>query len=473
MKYKIIVLGLESIGSNFSRELMRYLACYKNESGNDATVSFVDSAEVDERDLYNQFYLKQDIGYNKAATMKMIWESVFKKTDNLKVQAYSHTFTSMEQTKTNFLCYIGTGYYDNARLNIIIVDEKWSKEERVNIYKTFQTLDDAILIIVHDQGISIAYRSLGLDVIKFSDEKAVYNEKQCFTLGESLFYSHLLFTYVVNILSNKEIGVERLLMNYSKMATGKERNFPPVMDSKLYQYERKGKTALVCVGVGGTGGNFCKDAVKIILKHDDVELLMIDGDRVEKKNCIRQPFGEKDVLQFKADIMKEQLIVDYPELKARIKSFPCYLDSVEQLQACISEMNATNVILIGCVDNHRARQVMHQYYHKRETIIYMDSANEFSVGEVVISLKRDKEELSPLRSYYYPDVLTDNGPSASELSCGVVNESSPQHQVTNVAAAHIMIAHLERFLFTGLIEGGIEYFNSFSYFARFQPWECI
>ena len=199
---------------------------------------------------------------------------------------------------------------------------------------------------------------------------------------------------------------------------------------------------------------------------------MIDGDRVEEKNCIRQPFSSHDLMQYKADVLRAQLIRDYPELEHQIFSYPVYIDTVEQLDDCVNFFQVQNLILVGCVDNHRARQVMHQYYDRKETILYLDSANEFSVGEVVVSIKLKGVECSPLRSYYYPDVLTDQSPSASELSCGVVNQSSPQHQVTNVMAAHILITLLEDVVNKGVLHGGIVYFDSFAFFTRFQPCEC-
>lgn len=465
---RIVMMGLDAIGSNFSRELMRYLSCLQNDSKFSIALSFVDDKDVIEDDLYNQFFLRKDIGFNKAGTMKLLWECMFKKNDNIRLSSYSYDFR--EQEKIVYDCFGKSSYYDE--LKILIVGSDMSREQRVRIHDEYKKMKSAVILVYHNTGISVGLRSFDCEVMPLP-EKALQDAKPIYTLGESLFYAHLMFTYVVNILSNQTIGVSPLKLDYSKLATGEENKFPPVIKNEFYKFSNKGKTAIVCVGVGGTGGNFCKDIVKVMLKKENVVLSMVDGDRVEEKNCERQPFGENAVLQFKADIMKEQLGIDFPEISERIVSYPHYLDSVEQLKSHIDELGATNVILVGAVDNHRARQVLHQYYQLQDTIIYLDSANEFSVGEVVVSLKRDKVELSPLRSHYYPDVLTDRSPSASELSCGVVNESAPQHQVTNVAAAHILIAHLERYLFTDLIEGGIEYFHSFKYFARFQPWECI
>ena len=81
----------------------------------------------------------------------------------------------------------------------------------------------------------------------------------------------------------------------------------------------------------------------------------------------------------------------------------------------------------------------------------------------------DGKEISPVRSFYYPDVLTDASPSASERSCGEINESSPQHICTNLCSAQMILSVVESLIMDGKVHGGIVYFDTFSQFSRFQP----
>ena len=47
-------------------------------------------------------------------------------------------------------------------------------------------------------------------------------------------------------------------------------------------------------------------------------------------------------------------------------------------------------IIIGCVDNHNCRKILHEIFEEYTDIIYIDAANEFSTGEVVVGIKNNQ-----------------------------------------------------------------------------------
>ena len=59
------------------------------------------------------------------------------------------------------------------------------------------------------------------------------------------------------------------------------------------------KYHFLVMGCGGTGGNFLKEFARFL--HSDgagnnrVQVTVLDGDVVEKKNIARQPFTEEDL----------------------------------------------------------------------------------------------------------------------------------------------------------------------------------
>lgn len=222
----------------------------------------------------------------------------------------------------------------------------------------------------------------------------------------------------------------------------------------------------VIVGTGGTGGDLVKMLLPKLLKEDSY-LLLIDGDKVEQKNISRQAFSKADIGIGKADILRDNLCSSHPSLEGRIFSHPYYLDEVMDLKKAIynTKVHGKELVLFGCVDNHRARQVLEGYVEDVADIIYIDSGNEFDYGEVVISKKVNGNVVAPVRSFYFPEVKTDNGLRASEVSCGVINEVSPQHIVTNLLAAAYCLkgCHYAR-MHKG---GGVIHFKSFNFFERF------
>lgn len=241
---------------------------------------------------------------------------------------------------------------------------------------------------------------------------------------------------------------------------------------------------VMCVGAGGTGGNFAKEFSRYLsnlsIPNTSVSFTIIDGDMVEDSNCSRQPYIKDDVALNKAVSLVEA-IQDNFDLNS-VFSYPVYIDEASDLTAIASnhaqyksfygyDGSKDIDILIGCVDNHRARQAMDKFFYLRPDIIYMDSANEFSVGEICIGARVKGIDLAPPRSFYFPDILTDNSPSATEMSCGVINVSAPQHLATNLMAAHLMLALVASIISEGKVNCGIIYFDAFKYFSRFVPFD--
>lgn len=245
---------------------------------------------------------------------------------------------------------------------------------------------------------------------------------------------------------------------------------------------------VICVGAGGTGGNFAKEFARYMayLSKDKtvVSFALVDGDLVEESNRSRQPYCTDDLSRNKAvtlvDAIQDVFDVD------NVSAYPIYLENEEDLDVICKQqsfdgfykdendhyyMTREMIILIGCVDNHRARQVMDSYFYNTPNIIYIDSANEFSVGEICIGARINKKNVAPPRSWYFPDVLTDKSPSASEMSCGAVNLSSPQHIATNLMAAHLLLGITTNIISNGKLDCGIVYFDSFKYFSRFDKYE--
>lgn len=239
------------------------------------------------------------------------------------------------------------------------------------------------------------------------------------------------------------------------------------------------------VGAGGTGGNFAKEFARFMAGFCEpgksIKAVLIDGDKVEDKNLSRQPFIGEDVQQFKA-VALGTAIQETFEL-SEFYCCPKYIDSSRDLRELVRRFstygelsyngNITIPVVIGCVDNHRARQCMHEFFMSCNTAFYFDAANEFSVGEVVLGARMEGQLIAPDRTYYYPDVLTDDSPSAAELSCGAVNISSPQHLATNLMAANLLLSAVVNVISENTFHGGIVYFDRCQMFSRFLSYTDV
>lgn len=239
-------------------------------------------------------------------------------------------------------------------------------------------------------------------------------------------------------------------------------------------------THIMVVGTGGTGGNYLKELARYVYSlpnnaRRNIDILVVDGDTVEERNIARQPFMKEDVGMNKAVAMSTAIQEVFPGVN--IVAFPIYLETAAQLDSFWMNQGRYGVkelyVIVGCVDNHHARKIMHDYFNKppkgKEKLVYIDSANEYSVGEVVTAFRNGrgkKHIVAPPRQYYYPDIFKKPLVSVSELGCVEVNEVAPQHLVTNMLAANILLAQTVE-LFQGKIRCGITYFDAMSSNSRF------
>lgn len=215
---------------------------------------------------------------------------------------------------------------------------------------------------------------------------------------------------------------------------------------------------IIVVGCGGTGSHYIKELGRLLYgRHagEKVRLTLVDGDVVEEKNLCRQAFLEQDIGRNKAEVMSEILMEAYG-ISSRY--YDRYIDSAADL-ANIAGKDSM-VLLAGCVDNHQCRQSMHRFYESRENCIYMDSANEYSAGEVVVGSRISGIEMYPDRCCYFPDVLEADEKRRSEESCEALNAASPQHLLTNQLAAWVMLVNTAQFL-DDKWAGGIYFFDAF------------
>jgi hypothetical protein len=239
---------------------------------------------------------------------------------------------------------------------------------------------------------------------------------------------------------------------------------------------------IIIVGCGGTGGcfftriaRFLSDAVLDV----EVKLRIMDGDKVEMKNLGRQPFMEEDIGENKAVALAAAA---EESLGLQVSAYPTYLSPETTgilTSSPFSGYSADVQILIGAVDNHAARKLLHERFiegkRNSRTIIYLDSANEFSCGEITIGKCMDGKIVAPDRVHYFPTIFNDPGKAVYEMSCEELNRSAPQHLATNSFAADLLFAYCSQLLLSGekmkLANGGIIWFDTFKMFSRFDPYE--
>lgn len=235
--------------------------------------------------------------------------------------------------------------------------------------------------------------------------------------------------------------------------------------------ERRVLFDIVQVGAGGNGGYITQRLAKLLSSLNRMEVnseftyTIVDLDTVEEKNLQRQPFLPKDVGRNKAKVLAERYGKAY--------QFPIfhreeYVESLEELRNCFASYHDNFVVptesilfkvLIGAVDNHASRKIMHEYFQEDDSLIYIDcgvdgilqEGTEEEIrrsgyaGHCVCGFHLGETILAPVASVY-PDILEDNESLLPSQSCGQNIVSQPQRMQSNEMAALITMGYLNQIL---------------------------
>lgn len=112
------------------------------------------------------------------------------------------------------------------------------------------------------------------------------------------------------------------------------------------------------------------------------------------------------------------------------------------------------VILIGCVDNKKARQIMDKAFRDKRLsdLIYIDAGNGEYTGQVVCGVKKKDRILYKPVGDIFPDTTMDDEEWVPELSCGQVVVSAPQSMEANDMAATAINCFINDIVFLHKLE---------------------
>lgn len=218
--------------------------------------------------------------------------------------------------------------------------------------------------------------------------------------------------------------------------------------------------AVEVVGCGGTGGFVAEGLCRLFTgtKHD---LYLVDHDRVEEHNLLRQNFFECDLGRFKAQVLAERLSANY----GRIINY--VINPIEELSVA-DRADLT----IGCVDNARAREILQYagfrmmagrvtYCKKGNGCWYIDAGNGEHSGQVLIGNAWAKELIHsfvprefedgicirlPLPTVQQPALLAPAPETVIRRDCAEAVIANDQSPVINQAMAALVLQFVYRLM---------------------------
>jgi PRTRC genetic system ThiF family protein len=243
------------------------------------------------------------------------------------------------------------------------------------------------------------------------------------------------------------------------------------------------KLRIIQVGAGGTGSFAALAIARLIYELNEqgrtVEMLIVDPDRVESGNIPRGNFCSAEIGGFKAQTLAKRITLAW--------GLECHyandtFNAEVHLKQSASDYRSLT-ILVGCVDNHLARQEMHRAVEEFQgyrpddapNIWWVDGGNGKYSGQVLIgsTTKRIKPENHfvassicrslPAPSLVHPELLTDQEGRARQhtapVSCPERIRLGEQSLNVNQRVAVEITEMLSSFLLTNSLRRFATYFD--------------
>lgn len=216
---------------------------------------------------------------------------------------------------------------------------------------------------------------------------------------------------------------------------------------------------IVMLGCGGTGGHIVPHLYRLLhALFRPSKVILCDGDIVERKNLVRQNFIASDLGRNKAEALAERY--------AGAFGMECcfsdrFIENETQLKSLlVPEQSDALVLLIGAVDNNKSRQLCNSVFYQAHDLIYIDSGNGLSSGQVVCGIRKSGRTLQKPVARFYPDILSPTDKFPSERSCAEASVSAPQAITANIMAATLVLCMLYNILATGELVTRMTTFSS-------------
>jgi PRTRC genetic system ThiF family protein len=185
-----------------------------------------------------------------------------------------------------------------------------------------------------------------------------------------------------------------------------------------------------------------------ILANSNLDLLLIDHDRVEPHNLRRQSFFEGDVGKFKSQVLAERLARQYGR-KIGYSVYPYERGLLDERGAL--GVSKKRGVIIGCVDTPHARKAIHDSIDWGDW--WLDAGNGYQSGQVLIGNTKNIDGLQeafdnatqsvdklPLPSLQLPSLLMAPAmPATVQQDCAEAVEQNSQSPVINQAMATLVL----------------------------------
>jgi PRTRC genetic system ThiF family protein len=201
---------------------------------------------------------------------------------------------------------------------------------------------------------------------------------------------------------------------------------------------------ITVVGCGGTGSAvasglpYLHQAMLALGHPGGLDVTLVDGDRISRINCVRQPFSESEIGLHKATVLATRINLFWG---LGWKGQPEFLDE---------GWREETDILIGCVDSRKARNMILGSQAYWNSHYWLDLGNNASTGQFILGQpengrnKRCHMRL-PTVAELFPEIVNPKLDKKDKLpSCSAIEALQRQEPFINQTLAYHALALLAR-----------------------------
>ena len=216
---------------------------------------------------------------------------------------------------------------------------------------------------------------------------------------------------------------------------------------------------ITVVGCGGTGG-FVAEGLCRLFQGRDATIVLVDHDRVEPHNLLRQNFYAGDVGRFKSQALAERLSAAYNRpVGYSVHPFQSYGGEAAYYGQYYPGLpNCGNNLIVGCADNSAARRAMAESLLGSSSRWLVDSGNDTNWGQVLVGNTPDdigdmpRENafagqtchLLPAPTVQRPDLLTAVSTAPPDVDCAAALDLVDQDPTINQMMASLVMQVVRR-----------------------------
>ena len=212
---------------------------------------------------------------------------------------------------------------------------------------------------------------------------------------------------------------------------------------------------ITVVGCGGTGG-FVAEGLCRLFTGREATIVLVDHDRVEPHNLLRQNFHKEDVGKFKSQALADRLARAY----GRSIGYSVYPlrgeDAGDQGQSYPGLPGQGGGLLIGCADNAAARRAMAECLPGSPNLWLIDAGNDTNWGQILVGNVADNLlwdesafvgetcHLLPAPTVQRPDLLTAVPTTPPDVDCAAALDLTDQDPTINQVMASLVLQVVRR-----------------------------